>query len=258
MLKEGAVLAVGPRAEPQDVAVLSDGELVDLARQRVAGAFREIMRRNNRRLFRAARGVVGDDAEAEDVVQAAYVRAFQGLAGFRGEAGLSTWLTRIAYNEALGRVRRRRMAVGLEHVDTAAREDRARILTFPAAHHDGGADPENAAARRELRGLLEAAVDALPECFRVVLMARDVDGMSVEETADVLGLRPETVRTRLHRARRLLRAALEERLGDVLQGAFPFDGLRCERLTEAVMARLNASVPAETHRRGRGQWRWGS
>jgi RNA polymerase sigma-70 factor (ECF subfamily) len=240
------MLAVGVRAEPQNVAMLSDRELVDLARQGAAGAFREIMRRNNRRLFRAARGVVRDDAEAEDVVQAAYVRAFQGLAGFRGEAGLSTWLTRIAYNEALGRVRCRRTAVPLEHIDGAALADGARILIFPVAHHDGGANPENAAARRELRALLEAAVDALPERFRAVLMARDVDGMSVEETADVLGVRPETVRTRLHRARRLLRAALEERLGDVLRGAFPFDGLRCERLTDAVMAQLDASVVAET------------
>jgi RNA polymerase sigma-70 factor (ECF subfamily) len=131
------------------------------------------------------------------------------------------------------------MGVGLEHMDIAAREDGgARILIFPAAHHAGSADPEGAAARRELRQLLEAAVDALPECFRVVLIARDVEGMSVEETADTLDLRPETVRTRLHRARRLLRVALEERIGDVLRGAFPFGGARCARLTEAVIARL--------------------
>lgn len=236
----GPVRAMGPGAEPADAAAaLADGELVALARRGAAGAFREIMRRNNRRLFRAARGVLRDDAEAEDVVQEAYVRAFQGLAGFRGEADLSTWLTRIAYNEALGRLRRRRTAVDLGLVDAAAREDGgARILMFPTANHGGGSDPEGAAARRELRRLLEGAIDALPGRFRVVLVARDVDGMSVEETAEVLGLRPETVRTRLHRARRLLRAALEERLGDPLRGAFPFDGARCARLTEAVMARL--------------------
>jgi RNA polymerase sigma-70 factor, ECF subfamily len=132
------------------------------------------------------------------------------------------------------------MTVGLEHIDIAAAESGgARILRFPTACHAGGSDPEGAAARRELRLLLEAAVDALPECFRIVLMARDVDGMSAEEAAETLGLRPETVRTRLHRARRLLRAALEERIGDALEGAFPFGGLRCARLTEAVIARLS-------------------
>jgi RNA polymerase sigma-70 factor, ECF subfamily len=121
----------------------------------------------------------------------------------------------------------------------AAREEGgARVLTFPTAGQDGGSDPEGALARREIRRLLEAAIDGLPGRFRVVLVARDVDGMGVEETAEVLGLRPETVRTRLHRARRLLRAALEQRLGDALGGAFPFDGARCARLTEAVLARL--------------------
>jgi RNA polymerase sigma-70 factor (ECF subfamily) len=227
---------------PDPAEALTDAELVALARQGAAAAFREIMRRNNRRLFRAARGVLRDDLEAEDVVQETYVRAFQGLAGFRGEAGLSTWLTRIAYNVALGRIRRRRTAVGLSDLDVAAQEGGgAQILMFPTGNDASGSDPEGAAARRELRLLLEGAVDALPGRFRVVLVARDVDGMSVEETAGMLGLRPETVRTRLHRARRLLRAALEERVGDALRGAFPFDGARCLRLTESVMARLGGT-----------------
>jgi len=240
----GTVPVAGARSDPAGAAAaaaLSEGELLSLARQGAAAAFREIMRRNNRRLFRVARSVLRDAAEAEDVVQEAYVRAFQGLSGFRGEAGLSTWLTRIALNEALGRLRRRRTAVGLGAVDAAAREERgARILMFPMAGQDGDtSDPEGAVARRQIRRLLEAAIGGLPGRFRLVLVARDVDGMSVEETADVLGLRPETVRTRLHRARRLLRAALEERLGDPLRGAFPFDGARCTRLTEAVLARLD-------------------
>ncbi len=225
-----------------EVGGLEDGELVALARRGEPAAFGEIMRRHNRRLFRAARSVLRDDAEAEDAVQEAYVRAFRGLDGFRGEAGLSTWLTRIALNEALGRLRRGRPVVDLGALDAAAREGGgARILMFPTVAHDGGSDPEGAMARRQIRRLLEEAIDALPEAFRLVLVARDVDGMGVEDTARVLGLRPETVRTRLHRARRLLRAALEERLGDALRDAFPFEGARCARLTEAVLARLGAA-----------------
>lgn len=222
-------------------AALEDGELVALARRGEAVAFREIMRRNNRHLFRAARGVLGDDAEAEDVVQEAYVRAFGGLASFRGDATLSTWLTRIALNEALGRLRRRRDTVELEAIEVAQEGGGARILMFPAAQ--AGGDPEGAAARREIRRLLEEAIDELPEAFRLVLVTRDVDGMSVGETAQILGIRPETVRTRLHRARRLLRAALDQRLGDTLREAFPFDGARCARMTEAVLARLGVVGP---------------
>jgi RNA polymerase sigma-70 factor, ECF subfamily len=223
-------------------AGLGDGELVSLARRGEAAAFREIMRRNNRHLFRAARGVLRDDAEAEDVVQEAYVRAFRGLAGFRGDASLSTWLTRIALNEALGRLRRRRATVDLEAIEVAQAGGGARILMFPTAQ--AGGDPEGAAARREIRRLLEEAIDDLPEAFRLVLVARDVDGISVEATAQILGVRPETVRTRLHRARRLLRAALDQRLGDTLRDVFPFDGARCARMAESVLARLGLATPA--------------
>ena len=226
-------------AAASEAASLGEGDLVALAGRGDAAAFREIMRRNNCRLFRAARSVLRDDAEAEDVVQEAYLRAFRGLAGFRGEAGLSTWLTRIALNEALGRLRRRRATVGLEAVDAAAREDGGgRVLMFPTTHAAAAGDPEGAAARRQVRRLLEEAIDELPEAFRLVLVARDVDGMGVEEAAEVFGLRPETVRTRLHRARRLLRAALAERLGDALRDAFPFGGARCARLAERVLERL--------------------
>jgi RNA polymerase sigma-70 factor (ECF subfamily) len=233
-----------PEAAGEAAAVeLGDSELVILARRGKAMAFREIMRRNNRHLFRAARGVLRDDAEAEDVVQEAYVRAFQGLAGFRGEASLSTWLTRIALNEALGRLRRRRDMVGLKTAEVAQKGGGAFILMFPTVQ--AGDDPEGTAARREIRRLLEEAIDELPDAFRLVLVARDVDGMSVEETAQILGTRPETVRTRLHRARRLLRAVLDQRLGDTLREAFPFDGARCARMTEAVLARLGLAAPAE-------------
>ncbi len=236
-----------PAARPgDDLTALGEDALVALARAGHAAAFREIMQRHNRRLFRAARSVLrGDDAEAEDVVQEAYLRAFQGLAAFRGEARLATWLTRIALNEALGRLRRRRPTIDLAVVDGAAQEEGgARILMFPTTpSHGAEGDPEGAAARREIRRLVEEAIDELPGPFRRVLVARDVDGMSVEETAAVLGARPETVRTRLHRARRLLRTALDQRLGDALRGAFPFDGARCARMTEAVLARLGLAEP---------------
>jgi RNA polymerase sigma-70 factor, ECF subfamily len=227
----------------EDIDVgLGDSDLVVLARLGEAAAFREIMRRNNRRLFRTARSLLRDDAEAEDVVQEAYLLAFRGLAGFRGDAKLSTWLTRIALNEALGRLRRRRDMVDLSAVDVAQKSGGACILMFPMAQADG--NPEDAAARREIRQLLEEAVDDLPEAFRIVLVARDINGMNVEEAAQVLGLRPETVRSRLHRARRSLRAALNQKLGGALLGAFPFDGARCQRLSETVFSRLGLTVPA--------------
>ncbi len=221
-------------------AELADSELVMRARRGDAAAVREIIRRNNRHLFRAARSVLRDDAEAEDVVQEAYVRAFRALGGFRGDASLSTWLARIARNEALGRLRRRRPTADLEAIEAAQRGQGASILMFPTA---SGGNPESAAARREIRRLLEEAIDELPDVFRPVLVARDVDGLSVEETAEVLGVRPETVRTRLHRARRLLRAALDERLGGALRETFPFDGARCERMATVVLARLGLGPP---------------
>ena len=231
-----------PKAANEAAAVeLEDGELVILACRGEAVAFREIIRRNNRHLFRAARSVLRDDAEAEDVVQEAYVRAYRGLAGFRGDASLSTWLTRIALNEALGRLRRRRHTVDLEAIEIAQNGGGASILMFPTAP---GGNPEGAAARREIRRLLEEAIDELPEIFRTVLVARDVDGMSVEETAQILGIRPETVRTRLHRARRVLRTALDQRLGDTLREAFPFDGARCARMADVVLERLGLAAAA--------------
>ncbi len=193
-------------------AALAEGELVVLAHRGDAAAFGEIMRRNNRRLFCAARGVLRDDAEAEDAVQEAYLRAFQGLAGFRGESGLSTWLTRITLNEAFGRLRRRRATAAVVVPDDAAgTRQGAPVLPFPGPSHAACDDPEGAAARYEVRRLLNEAIDELPEPFRAVFVLREVEEASVEEAAGLLGLRPETVRTRLHRARRLLRVALDDR-----------------------------------------------
>jgi RNA polymerase sigma-70 factor, ECF subfamily len=215
---------------------LDDGALVERARQRDGAAVRLIMQRHNRRLYRVARSVLHDDAEAEDVVQETYVRAFTHLDGFRGEAQLSTWLTRIALNEALGRLRRRRITVGLKDIDAINDQGEARVIYLPSARQDS--DPEAAAARGEVRRLLERAVDQLPDHFRVVFMLRDIEEMSVEETASHLGLRPETVKTRLHRARRLLREALNKTLASALTDVFPCAGARCARIADAVLERL--------------------
>lgn len=220
-----------------DHAALDEAELVRLAQAGDPEAFRAIMQRGNQRLFRVARGVVRDDAEAEDVLQEAYVRAFAAIGGFRGEAGVMTWLTRIVLNEARGRLRRRRPMVGLEQIE-AAQMDGAQVIRFPNAF--GTASPEADAARAQIRALIEHAVDELPEAFRVVFIMRDIEECSIEETAANLDIRPETVKTRLHRARRLLREALDAKLASTMAEAFPFMGAGCNRITEAVLARLEA------------------
>lgn len=222
-----------------DDGALSDAELVVQAKAGQREAFAALMRRGNQRLFRIARSVVRDEGEAEDVLQEAYLRAFAALPSFRGEASVFTWLTRIVLNEAHGRLRKRRPTLELEAVETAQSEP-GRILVFPGA----SADPERDAALAETRRLLERAVDALPEPFRLVSVMREVEGLTVEETATALQVRPETIKTRLFRARRLLRAALDDQLASALTGAFPFLGARCERITGAVLSRLAVAEDA--------------
>lgn len=214
-----------------------DMTLVRRALQREPGAFRLIIKRYNQRLYRLARGIVGNDGEAEDVLQEAYMHAFARLESFRGDSALATWLSRIVINEALGRLRKRRRSMA-----TALAEEtppRATIIPFPL--QAGSSDPERSMAQRQILELVERAMDALPEMFRAVFVARAVEGLSAEETAGLLGLKPETVKTRLHRARKLLRERLDEELGPVLLDAFPFAGRRCERVTDAVLARLAMS-----------------
>ena len=215
---------------------LSDQELVALARQRDEAAVRTITMRYNRRLFRIARSILRNDAEAEDVVQETYVRAFTGLDMFRGDAALGTWVTRIAMNDALGRLRRRKPTVDWETY--GENRQQAEIIHFPTSA--AGTDPEKTMAQSQVRAVLEQAIDQLPDSFRAVFVARIIEGMSVEETADLFGLRPETVKTRLHRARALLRAELDKQLGPALTSSFPFDGRRCERMTEIVVQRICA------------------
>jgi RNA polymerase sigma-70 factor (ECF subfamily) len=215
---------------------LDDPRLLELVQTGDSNAFRLVMQRHNRRLYRVARGVLGDDAEAEDVVQETYVKAFENLRSFRGESSLATWLTRIVLNEALGRKRKHRPMRELSDLDLLDEQGRSRLLVFPGGR--GSSNPETEANRAEVRRLLERAIDDLPEAFRLVFVLRDIEQMSVEETAAQLKVRPETVKTRLHRARLLLRQALEETLGSALEDMYTFDGQRCERLTENVLRRV--------------------
>jgi len=224
-----------------DLDALGDAQLVQLALQRDSGAFRLIMRRHNRRLYRVARAVTRDDNEAEDVVQEAYCLAFANLSRFRGDSSLASWLTRIALNEALGRLRRRRPTVELSTLD-AESQDEMRIISFPLT--TANADPERAVAQREIRRLMERAIDDLPETFRMVFVMREIEELSVEETADFLGIPQATVKTRLHRARRLLRQTLDEQLGPTFADAFPFEGMRCARMADRVLERLGPSSPS--------------
>jgi RNA polymerase sigma-70 factor, ECF subfamily len=217
-----------------DLDALDDEALVRLARLRDEPAIRALTRRYNRRLFRLARSILRNDGEAEDVVQEAWVRAFTALDGFRGDAAFSTWLTRIALNEALGRRRRERPTLDWETYGDVASE--AEIINFPVSAMVS--DPERTMARSEIRNVLERSIDELPDAFRAVFVARIVEGMSVEETAELFAIKPETVKTRLHRARRLLRETIDRQLGPALTETFPFGGHRCERMTEVIVRRL--------------------
>jgi RNA polymerase sigma-70 factor, ECF subfamily len=208
-----------------DVGEPSDGELLRCAREGDPAAFRTLVRRHDRYLYRVARSVLADDYEAEDVVQQTYLQAFTKLHAFRGAASLRTWLTRITLNEAIRRRRRQRSTVSLEAVE-AARE------------RDQSPDPERAAARSQIRKMLEAAIDDLPAAFRTVLILRDVEEASIAQTARVLGIKPETVRTRLHRARSMLRERLGEQFAAALKDVFPFELPRCNRLVRRMLDQL--------------------
>jgi RNA polymerase sigma-70 factor (ECF subfamily) len=220
-----------------DLSPCDDQTLVALARNGDEAACRTIVQRYNRRLYRVARGVVRNESEAEDIVQETYVRAFTSLGGFRGDSSLSTWLTRIALNEALGRLRRNRPTVGLEVIDGGGAQE-ARVIMFPSSMDHP--DPEAALARRQVQKLLEQAVEDLPEPFRIVFILRDIEKLSIEETAAHLSITPETVKTRLHRARRRMRGRLAAQLSSSLPEIFPFAGTRCEQMADRVMQRLRS------------------
>lgn len=218
---------------PRPAASLDDQEVV----RRVLGGdtvlFEVLMRRNNQRLYRAVRSVLRDEREVEDVMQHTYVRAFEHLSQFKGEAAFSTWLTRIGVNEALKRVR----APGLSAVPAGDAEGEVQ-MTEP------GPDPERTAGARELVALLETALDELPQIYRTVFLLREVEGLSSKEAAACLEISEEALKVRLHRARALLRGHILEAAGEVAGSVFPFEAPRCDRLVGGVLAALADGGPA--------------
>ena len=206
---------------------LADQDLVTLIRSGDTGLFEEVMRRHNQRLYRVARAIVKDEQDAEDVMQQAYVQAYLHLDQFEGRAQLSTWLTRIAIHEALQRRRK-------HHPDVLTESDEH----FMAQPDTTTPDPERLAYAGELRQLLESSIDALPDGYRLVFMCREVEGLSTSETADVLEVGEEAVKTRLHRARAMLRRELFARAGAKTVDAFAFHRTRCDAVVAAVFEQL--------------------
>ena len=215
---------MGAAMTERDVSVLLDEEVLERVRAGELGLFEIIMRRYNQRLYRTARAITGDDDEAKDVVQDAYVRAYASLDQFAGRASFATWLTRIAAHEALARVRHRRRFVDLEDA----------MPTLPS----NTPGPEQRASDRELARALEAAIDALPGVYRSVFVLRDVEGLSTAETAECLEITEQTAKTRLHRARTLLRNHLVARARAALPSTFTFAGARCDAVVAGVLVRI--------------------
>jgi len=213
---------------------LTDAEIVKRVRAGERALFEILMRRHNQRVYRTARAVVKDERDVEDVTQQAYVNAFTHLHQFEERSRFSTWLTRIVLNEAFGRRRKLQsesMASGPLDVDQDPGAFMERI-TSPQP------DPERQAYAGELRRVLEEAVDALPDTYRTVFMLRDVEGLSTSETGEGLGLGEEAVKTRLHRARAMIRRVVSARIGVAAPGAFQFEAPRCDRVVAAVLARI--------------------
>jgi RNA polymerase sigma-70 factor, ECF subfamily len=215
-------------------STLSDGEIV---RRVVAGEpalFEVLIRRHNQRVYRVARAVVRDEAEVEDIMQQAYMNAFAHLHQFAERSQFSTWLTRIALNEACARRRRHTAVAG------------ARIVSHNEHEMDtlrtSQADPEHQAYANELRRVLEHAVDALPSVYRVVFVLRDIEGLTTDETGDSLGLGEEAVKTRLHRARAMIRRAVTAQIGVAAAGGFPFHLSRCDRVVAGVMRHVLSMI----------------
>jgi RNA polymerase sigma-70 factor (ECF subfamily) len=200
-----------------------------------ARAFEQIMRQHNRMLFRTARAILGDDAEAEDALQEAYVQAYHSLESFRGDAKLSTWLARIVANEALMRLRKQKRRAEIVPIQPAAGQELEQV-----SDTDMNNAPDTSAERKEMRLLLEAQIDALPDAYRTVFMLRAVEELSVEETADVLEIPQATVRTRFFRARSLLRESLAQKIDVACEDAFSFAGERCDRIVARVLQRITS------------------
>jgi RNA polymerase sigma-70 factor, ECF subfamily len=214
------------------VSSLSDSDIVRRVRAGEHALFEVLMRRHNQRVYRTARAVVKDETEVEDVMQQAYVNAFTHLHQFEDRSEFSTWLTRIALNEAFARRQKRQRAAS-----SAVDEGGALMERMQASQPD----PERQAYAQELRRVLEHAVDELPDNYRVVFMLRDIEGLSTSETGAGLGIGEEAVKTRLHRARAMIRRSVSARVGALTGSMFQFEAPRCDRVVAAVLESIVGS-----------------
>ena len=219
-----------------DYEHLSDVELATLVAQRDPHAVRIITGRNNQRLFRAAWSVLRDRSEAEDAVQDAYLKGFAAMAKFAGTSSISTWLTRIVINEALEKKRtaERRRQLLAEQAVTSIDDYRGRLMSGS----DSSRSPEAETMRKQIAKLLEHAIANLPEPLRPVFVLREIEGLSVEETAEVLQIPTGTVKTRLLRSRRRLQRELDPEIREALHDTFPFAGRDCDAMTERVLQKF--------------------
>jgi RNA polymerase sigma-70 factor, ECF subfamily len=215
----------------QECQALADEQIVDRVRAGETGLYELLMRRYNQRVFRVIRSVLRNDAEAEDVVQEAWVRAYEHLDQFEGRASFSTWVTRIAFYEALARARKGERWTPLENPEGEIMPQVERRQTQPET-------PETQAMRSQLGGMLQDAIDELPDTYRSVFVLRQVEHLNTTETAESLGLSEEAVKTRLHRSRALLRRDLEARAGSAITDAYSFMGAQCDRTVARVMQRI--------------------
>jgi len=210
-------------------ADLPDAEVIERVLAGDTGLYELLMRRYNQRVYRAVKAVLRDEAEAEDVMQETYVRAFQYLRQFEQRASFSTWITRIAVNESIARLKRKK------RFTTDVDEEGATVVDLLEATT---MNPEESAASDETRRLLEKAILALPSRYRMVMMLRDIEGMNTTETAQALELSEDVVKVRLHRARAILRRDLYARVGATSSGAFQFHATRCDRVVQNVLNRI--------------------
>src|SRR5262252_2565361 len=215
----------------EECRTISDDDVVSRVRAGETGLYEMLMRRYNQRLFRVIRSVVMNDDEAEDVLQEAWVRAYEHLDQFAGRASFSTWVTRIAFHKALARTRKNRRWTPLENPE-------GEIMAEAERRQTTAETPEMQAERSQLGRMLQAAVDGLPETYRSVFVLREVEQLSTTETAECLELSEEAVKTRLHRSRALLRRDLESRLGTAISEAYAFLGERCDRTVMCVLQRI--------------------
>jgi len=225
-----------PATEAIAYGKLTDPELAQRISAGDKKAFELLMRRHNQILYRTARSILRDDAEAEDAVQEAYLLAYRGMSGFRGDAKLSTWLVRIVVNEAIARARRRKRGAEIIQLSGETQEDSE--AAEGNMNETSPEQPEGAAQRAQTRRLLESKIDELPDAFRTVFVLRALEELSVEETAAAVGVPEATVRSRFFRARGLLREALSKEIDLAYGDAFAFAGARCDRIVAGVLAKL--------------------